>query len=190
MLLTALEKIRNDRPIASQEKVTVSCRSYVDLRRRLQPKISSEHLAFLASSLDSDHRVAPDRPFWDLARDVKQQLDRGFATGEVFSIVPVAKTFLEFLLAQPNTTPITAELTNVGQADLPIYYGPLELQEISFVPSQAMFGGVFSTAVTTFRGQMILNFMFSTPALSHHTMKELVARVIDRLSQECLKVEV
>lgn len=58
------------------------------------------------------------------------------------------------------------------------------LEEISFVPALAAFGGVFAAAVSTFQGKMLLNFMFSEPSISQETIEELANNVISIV--ECL----
>jgi len=65
-------------------------------------------------------------------------------------------------------------ISNIGRVNIPRLYGQFELSQISFIPTQAAFGGVFSLAVTTFEGKMFLNFPFSEPALSQETMETLV----------------
>ena len=58
------------------------------------------------------------------------------------------------------------------------------LEEISFVPALAAFGGVFAAAVSTFQGKMLLNFMFSEPSISQETIEELANNAISIV--ECL----
>ncbi|MEO1298406.1 MAG: alcohol acetyltransferase, partial [Cyanobacteria bacterium J06636_16] len=84
------------------------------------------------------------------------------------------------LLVEPNKSPLTKkapltiEVSNVGKIDIPVNYGPLELEEIRFMPSQGMFGGVFFAAVATFRDRMAFNFVFSEPSLSRATVEGLI----------------
>lgn len=59
------------------------------------------------------------------------------------------------------------------------------LEEISFVPALAAFGGVFAAAVSTFQGKMLLNFMFSEPSITQETIEEFANNAISCIV-ECL----
>jgi NRPS condensation-like uncharacterized protein len=89
------------------------------------------------------------------------------------------------LLSRPNEAPVTVALTNIGRIDIPSDYGLLKLEEISFIPAQAVFGGIFSAAVTTFQDTMILNFMFSEPSLSQEKIEILVDRTFSYIMDLC-----
>ncbi|BAZ16393.1 hypothetical protein NIES4071_82690 [Calothrix sp. NIES-4071] len=128
----------------------ISCRSYVDLRKRFKPEVNRENLGVLASSITSFHNVDINMPFWDLARDVRQQLEIGLKSEDIFSIIVMTRKIYESLLSRPNEAPVTVSVTNVGRVEITDDYGLFKLEEISFVPAQAVFGGVFTAAVTTF----------------------------------------
>lgn len=171
MLLAAARKIALKN--LKTTDVRLSCQSFVDLRQRLQPVVSDRALGVLASFITSFHTVQTSTSFWELARDVKQHLKVGLRS-DIFIPVLMFKQIIESLLAQPNRVPVTVALTNVGRVNIPKVYGLLELEEISFVPAQAVFGGIFAAAVTTFEGKMFLNFVFSEPSISRQTMETLV----------------
>jgi NRPS condensation-like uncharacterized protein len=181
MLLAAASRITT----VKKTDVCVSCESYIDLRRRLKPVVSDENMSLLASSLTSFHTLGTNTSFWELARDVKQQLEVGLERGNIFSVVLMSRKIFESLLAQPNKVPLTVALTNVGRVNIPKVYGPFDLEEISFVPAQAAFGGVFTAAVATFEGKMLLNFIFSEPSISRETMETLVDTVESCIVDAC-----
>ena len=89
------------------------------------------------------------------------------------------------MLSRPNEAPVTVALTNIGRIDIPSDYGLLKLEKISFIPAQAVFGGIFSAAVTTFQDTMILNFMFSEPSLSQEKIEILVDRTLSYIIDLC-----
>jgi NRPS condensation-like uncharacterized protein len=181
MLLVAAKRIT----AVKKTDVCVSCESYIDLRRRLKPVVSDENMSLLVSSLTSFHTIRSDTSFWELARDVKQQLEAGLGRGDIFRVVLMSRKIFESLLAQPNKVPLTVALTNVGQVNIPKTYGLFELEEISYVPAKAVFGGVFSAAVATFEGKMLLNFVFSEPSISRVTMESLVDSVMSCIVNVC-----
>lgn len=168
MMFAAAKKIRAE----NKTDMYLSCRSAVDLRIRLKPAVRDENMGMLISSVTSFHSI--NTSFWELARDVKQQLEVSLRRGDIFSEVLMYRKIAEFLLARSNQVPVTVGVTNVGRVNIPRVYGLFALEEISFVLAQAVFGGFFAVAVTTFEGKMFLNFPFSEPAISQETMETLV----------------
>ncbi|AFY54965.1 uncharacterized protein containing a NRPS condensation (elongation) domain [Rivularia sp. PCC 7116] len=162
-----------------------SFRSSVNLRGRLQSKISNEHLGAMASAVVSFHNFQANDNFWDLARDIKQKLERGLARGDGFRQLLMFKTIMKYFMKKPYQSAVTAALTNIGRVNIPQNYGQFELEEISFVPAQSVFGGVFAAAVSTFRDKMLLNFMFSQPSISTETIENLADDMICIISDIC-----
>ena len=181
LMLAVARKITGNK----RTDVHLSCRSYVSLRKRLQPEVSDENLGLLASSVTSFHALKRNTSFWDLARDVKQQLEASLEGNDIFSIVLMFRKIVESFLNHPNQAPASVAITNIGRANIPQVYGQFKLEEISFVPAQAAFGGIVSAAVSTFQGKMLLNFMFSEPSISQHTMEEVANNAISCLVDAC-----
>jgi len=181
MMLAVAREIR----IKNQAILRISCNSYVDLRKHLKPEVNRENLGILASVITTLHNLDTNTSFWDLARDVRQQLKVSLGGEDIFSIVLMSKKMYESLLSRPNEAPVTAGVTNIGQIDIESDYGLFKLEEISFVPAQAVFGGVFGAAITTFQGTMILNFMFSEPSISKEKIETLVKDAISGIVDAC-----
>jgi NRPS condensation-like uncharacterized protein len=181
MMMAVAAELRND----SKTKLRLSCRSFVDLRKRFQPEVHRENLGILVSSITSLHTLEKNTPFWNLARDVRRQLNVSLASDDIFCLALMTKKVVESLLSRPNEAPVTVALTNIGRIDIPSDYGLLKLEEISFIPAQAVFGGIFSAAVTTFQDTMILNFMFSEPSLSQEKIEILVDRTLSYIIDLC-----
>ncbi|MGF1675021.1 MAG: alcohol acetyltransferase [Rivularia sp. (in: cyanobacteria)] len=165
----------------------LSFRSSVNLRSRLQPQISNEHLGVMASAVMTFHKLKENHNFWDLARDIKIKLEQDLVNGDAFRQIMIVKKIMVSFLKNPHKSSVTAALTNIGRVNISQNYGQLELEEISFVPAQAAFGGIFSAAVSTFREQMVLHFMFSQPSMSTETVTilvdEMIALLTDNLQQ-------
>ncbi|HEY9668104.1 MAG TPA: condensation domain-containing protein [Coleofasciculaceae cyanobacterium] len=193
MLLVAAKKIT----VRETTEVCVSCESYVDLRRRLKPVVSDEHMNLLASSVTSYHTLRTHTSvsafhtlkthtsLWQLARDVSRQVKAGVENGNIFRSVLIAKKIVESFVSRPNEVPVTVALTNVGRVNIPTVYGPFHLEEISYAPTQAAFPGVITAAVATFEGKMLLNFVFSEPSISPETMETLVDSVVSHIVDVC-----
>lgn len=159
-----------------------SFRSSVNLRTRLQPQISNEYLGAIASAVITFHNLQKNHHFWDLARDIKINLEQNLANGDAFRQVFLFKKIMSSFLKNPYHSVVSAALTNIGCINIPQNYGQLELEQISFVPAQSAFGGIFAAAVSTFKEQMMLHFMFSQPAISTETVENLADEMISILT--------
>lgn len=181
MLLTVANEIKRK----EARKINVSCRSYVDLRRRLEPPISHANMGFLASFLTSLHIIEPEISFWNLSRDITKDIELGLERKDIFKPLMMLKIMVERYLGAPDVSPATISVTNIGRTNISHVYGDLELEEISFVPSKAIFGKIFTVAVTTFNGKMLLNFVASQPSISQDTIEMLANSVINCLVEVC-----
>ncbi|MBD2293392.1 alcohol acetyltransferase [Anabaena sphaerica FACHB-251] len=177
LMLTVARKIIK----ANQKSVRVNCLSYLDLRRRLQPAISEENLAVLATSMMGFHTIKRNTSLWEIARKVKQNLEVGIKHGDIFNIVLIAKYLINFCLIFPQQVAATVSVSNIGNVKIPKTYGELELEEISFASSHSLYAGMFVIHVATFQGKMLLNFVFSQPSISRETMEEMVNQVISSI---------
>ena len=162
-----------------EDNIRVSCLSYLDLRRRLQPEISQENMTVLAASIMGFYRITNNISFWELARKAKHTLNKKISQGEIVQMIFLAKQLINFSLLFPNQVSATVSVSNIGKVNIPHTYGELELEEISFVGSHALYAGMFIVHAATFQEKMTLNFVFSQPALNRQTIEKLVDNCID-----------
>lgn len=181
MLLAVTNKIR----MGSPRKINAYCDSYIDLRRRLEPPIGNEDMGIITSLITSLHQIKPQMSFWDLSRDVSKKIEFSLNRKDIFKPVMIFKKIIEYYIENPDKTPLTVSVTNVGRVNIPAFYGNLEIEEISFVPSNTIFSKVFTVAVATFQEKMLLNFIASKPSVSQDTIEMLANSVIDCLEEVC-----
>ncbi|WP_161809832.1 phthiocerol/phthiodiolone dimycocerosyl transferase family protein [Lyngbya aestuarii] len=181
MLLAVTHKIKTEKA----KKINVSCNSYVDLRRRLKPPISEKYMGILASFITSFHQIKPQMSFWELSRDVTQNIELGLKRKQMFQPLIMFRTILEYYLQKNEQFPITVAVTNIGRVNIPATYGNLEIEEISFALSNSIFEKVFTVAAATFNDKMLLNFIASKPSVSQDTIEVLADDVIDCLEVVC-----
>ncbi|BAZ70577.1 hypothetical protein NIES4106_53720 (plasmid) [Fischerella sp. NIES-4106] len=183
MLFAAAKKMT----AGNRSDVRVNCISPIDLRKRLQPVVGNEHLSTLVGGVTSFHILRVHTSFWELARDVKQQLEAGIKRNDIFSDGLMFRNIVEFFLSsQSNEVCATVLLTNIGRVNIPKAYDPFILEEISFAPAARGLCGVFSAAVASFEDKMLLNFLFSEPSISRDTMESLVDSVMSCLVKVCV----
>jgi NRPS condensation-like uncharacterized protein len=173
MMLAVAKQIRGE----NRAKLNLSCRSNIDLRKRLQPEVNNENLGVIVSGTVSFHTLRKNTSFWNLARDVRRQLELTLKSEDIFSAVLMSKKIYRSILSRPDKAPVSVNVTNVGRINIPVDYGSFKLEEISFVSAQRAFGNI-SIAATTFQGIMILNFMFSEPLNSKERVEALANDVI------------
>lgn len=180
MLFAAARKISG----CKKTDVRVSCNSHINLRKRLNPVVTDENMGVLASSITSFHTLRTNILFWDLARHVRQQLEAGLKSNDIFTKLSFSKKFYESYLDRPNKKRLwTVSITNIGRVNIPQIYGPFELEEINGVVANAAFGDVLT--VSTFQGKMLLNFMFSEPTSNQETMEILANNVVSCIVNAC-----
>jgi NRPS condensation-like uncharacterized protein len=166
-----------------QENMIISCLTYPDLRKHLQPEISQQILAVLATSLLGFYRLNTNTPFWELARKVKQDINNSIHNGDIFRMVLLAKELIDFCFIFPKQVAATVSVSNIGKVNIPSNYGELMLEEISFAGSHSLYAGMFVMHTTTFQEKMLLNFAFSHPSISYQTMEKLIKDVLDGIIQ-------
>ncbi|QOV21814.1 phthiocerol/phthiodiolone dimycocerosyl transferase family protein [Anabaenopsis elenkinii] len=174
MMLIIAKKITRNRT----KNIRVNCLSYFDVRRHLEPKISDQDMAVLASSIMEFYTIQTDTCFWELAREVKQKLEASTKRNDIFKMILIAKHLINYSLTYPKQVAATVSLSNAGRVNIPKLYGEFELEEISFLGSHALYAGMFITHASTFEGKMLLNFVFSEPAISRQNMETLVNELI------------
>ncbi|WP_287276179.1 alcohol acetyltransferase [Okeania sp. SIO2G5] len=175
MMFAAARKIRPD------QKTPMSCRSIVNIRKYLKPVVGNEHMGILACGVDSFHTLSTSTSFWELARDVIQQLKVGLKDNGIFIEMLLMRKFTEVLLSSPSQPNLTVAVSNIGRVNIPKAYSKFELSEISVVASQPTLRGCFFASVATFEGKMFLHFPFSVPLLSQETMEALVDNALSYL---------
>ncbi|MBI1243268.1 MAG: alcohol acetyltransferase [Nostoc sp. RI_552] len=186
MMFAVATKIKK----GNRKRICMTSLSAIDLRKYLEPKINDHHMSVLVSSIIGFHTIDTNKCFWELAREVKQTLNRSIQRGDIFKMILVAQHMINFCLAYPWQLAGTVLLSNIGKVNIPEDYGKFELEEISFASSQSLFAGVLTSHIATFRGKMQLNFVFSEPSISRQTMEELVNNCMLHIFRICqLKIQ-
>ena len=179
MLISVTNQIRTpEQPI-----IKAVCRNGVDVRRLFDADVKPEKLGVFAAPIATSHQIS-DRPsFWDLARDVVQQINTGIANQDAFFNLRILDQLLGYLANHPDQLDAsTADISNIGKLDIEETYGEFELTEISFVTSNRVFANSILVAVSTFRRQVILNFVSSEPSVSQQTREAIASNVVDYLT--------
>ncbi len=186
MMFAVASKIKK----GNRQKIQMNCLTAIDLRKRLRTQINEHQMAVLVSSMIGFYTIKTNTSFWELAREVKQNIETSIQRGDIFKMILVSRHLINFCFASPKQLAGTVLLSNVGKVNIPKNYGEFELEEISFTSSQSLYAGMLTSHTATFRGKMMLNFVFSEPSISRDTMEELVNNCMLYISHVChLKIQ-
>ncbi|KAM3094748.1 phthiocerol/phthiodiolone dimycocerosyl transferase family protein [Phormidesmis sp. 146-35] len=184
MMLAAAEKITPDR----NRPICVNCQSAIDLRRRLKNCADDRQLGLFVTSVITYHTIAAKTSLWNLAQQVKRNIQSNIKWGHIFRFPLTSKFFTEYYLSHPDEVNSTVFLTNLGQITVPRQYGSFELENIHFTVSNIFYAGSLSASVSTYAGKINLNFMFAQPSLSQETVEQLADSTLTYLSEACQPV--
>lgn len=162
-----------------------SCRSSVDMRRRVNPPVEDKNMAMLVSALTSFHEVNEETNFWDLAKQVTLQIKARLKTPEIYKGILSYRQGAEHLLNTPKIAPFSIFVTNIGSIKIPSEYTPFQLEEISYALSTNVMGSVFGVSVSTFLSRMTLNFIYTQPLISQKVIEKLIKNSIEYLLLSC-----
>ncbi|MBV6625293.1 MAG: hypothetical protein KI793_20590 [Rivularia sp. (in: Bacteria)] len=76
----------------------------------------------MASAVVSFHNVQVNDNFWDLAPDIKQKLEKCLTRGNAFRQILMYKTIMKYFMKKPDSSAISAALTNIGRVNIPHNY--------------------------------------------------------------------
>jgi hypothetical protein len=176
--------------------VPMICASPVNLRSHLEPPIRDQIGLFVAFALSkhfiqlpTDH--TPDY-FWQLAREVRNQLTEFIAQDRAFTLLPpqnqLASRLIRYLSPQAFSRfcqklmfPATG-VTNIGRVDIASQYGSLCIESISFAASLGVLGHFASTA-STLNDILRWNFLAMQPDIEYNHARKLAERSYALLEQ-------
>jgi hypothetical protein len=146
--------------------VVMRCASFVDLRKMLEPALPEDAVGLYNSGLYPEHRVAKDTRFWDLAREVKQKLQKSLERDEIFWSIFLAPYATRYLVRNKDFNSAAVGVTNVGRISIATEYGPLRLLGMhSSLSASGVSVGCISV-LSTLNHRMYWNLMASEPTMS------------------------
>jgi len=179
----------------------LACTSSVDMRSRLEPPVGEE-LGLFVSVLWSVQKVWRDRPFWDLARAVRENLGRkleadchlaGLTSSNWF--VPLMERILPRTPAGSSRYARMVEssmlnyrgtgVSNGGAMEISGDFGPFRI--VSFRGAVSLLNtGYFTALVSTFNGRLYINYVYNEPLISTARAERLAATAQDALKAALL----
>ncbi|MBU7014077.1 MAG: hypothetical protein HXS52_06580 [Theionarchaea archaeon] len=177
MLTAVQEQICDSEHVDS---ITVNCMSPVDLRPFLNPPLGEE-LGFFASMVITAHKFHDNSTFWDLARNVRHQVQNSIQSGGPFVFISLLDKLTprdaqpsEFAKRASEIYPAPIMVTNLRHIAMPREYGSLNLGKLHFAVSNKAVPDLFNAAVATFAERLAINFSYVEPVVSPERAHALV----------------
>jgi len=166
----------------------LACTSSVDVRSRLSPPVTEEQGIFV-SVLWTVQNVWKEKPFWDLAREVRQDLkEKVRREGHLATLastswlVPLLERLLPKgkrgsllyarLLERTMLNYRGTGVSNGGVVEFPEGLGPFRIKSYSGGVS-LLNTGYFVALVATVNGEMFINYVFNEPLISRDKAEKL-----------------
>lgn len=160
------------------ETLSLSCQSYVDLRSKANPRIKDEHMALMVSSVFSFHKLNNTTQFWDLTKEVNEQIKTQIDQGDFLKYPPLLGNLIEMSFLAPEDSTQTVSVTNIGKVRVKKSYGELQVETACIFPNITIYSNLIVLTTYKFRDQIQLTFSFSYPSMSLERVEKFADRVV------------
>ncbi|MFN3647964.1 MAG: phthiocerol/phthiodiolone dimycocerosyl transferase family protein [Armatimonadota bacterium] len=144
--------------LAEGEPDPTRCRHIVSLRERVEPAFTDDP-GLCVSQVTTTHAAGGGAPFWDLARQVRAELDSSLARGEPYDAL-LQSVRAVYTNTPPQEEPAALSVSNLGRVDLPPAIGPVAVETIRVAGSVRVDSPVLS--LVTYRDR--LSWMLNVPS--------------------------
>lgn len=170
----------------SPEDAVHKCVSPCNVRNYVVPAIG-EDFGLYISGLFTSHTLKPEISFWELAQEVKHQINDLIVPDKMFEYIRPTKAFLS---TQPNPQMVYQQMTqkgdicvtNLGRLNIPQQFGSLYLEAI-YGPIVQSSENIKIVGVATLGGKMFFTFTFSESVLSRSQAERIKAGAMQRISE-------
>jgi len=182
--------------VNSPQQTVLKCLSPLNVRSYLVPPVGSDMGVYIALPVTS-HKLNAESNFWEVAREVKCQINEVVTQGKMFQGIPKLKAFLS---TKPDPSAVYQQvlkrgddlaLSNLGRLDIPQQFGHLHLRAI-YGPTLLGSENVKVLSVTTLGGEMFFTFAYLESVTSQASAEKIKAgamqRICDAISQSRLQI--
>jgi Phthiocerol/phthiodiolone dimycocerosyl transferase C-terminus len=181
LLLAAAEDLGLDHP------AWLGCFSAVSLHERAGVR---DDMGIYISQVTTYHKVAKATNLWDLAREVKRDLQRALRTGEQLVTIPMIGMFIprrgdkaaRLAKKMDLASPATIGLSNIGRIELPRAAGPVSLERFHLAVGPSVVAPLAACAATL-HGRLAMNLVYVEPLVPAERAKKLIERTYHHLQR-------
>lgn len=189
LLQAVVEKIRDSQGVPKNGPLKIACMTPVNIRHQFAEPVGEGMGNFISDAIHFQP-IDESSSLWEAAREVKKALQRELKLGnDIKGIYGIDEFFGKFN-TPPDVFIALNELlppfviTNIGKLDIPEQFGQLVLENLHF--TAAVNPGApagLGIAVTSFRGEITLNFLYLEPLLSYQTANSVIDSIMKRLQE-------
>ncbi|OUL23771.1 condensation domain-containing protein [Nostoc sp. 106C] len=173
---------------SSSKETVIKCLSPFNLRNYLTIAVGENFGEYIARVVTS-HSLNQQTQFWDLARQVKHQINLAVREKKIYQGSSVAKSFLS---TKPNkitvrqyAKDITSSdigITNLGRLDIPVHQGGLELEKLYFTVTGYRHQPII-VAIATTGGKMCVTFRYQESLIPSVSAQRINSKAVEKLRQ-------
>ena len=170
----------------SEEETILKCLSPFNLRNYLAISVGENFGEYVARLLTS-HSLNQQTQFWDLAREVKAQINQAVVNKKIYEGGSKAKSFLA---TKPNKITVRQygkelvnsdiSITNLGRLEIPVHRGRLELEKL-YLTVTGLRHEPMIVAITTIAGKMCVTFRYLESLVSSQSAQKINQGAVERL---------
>lgn len=173
--------------VSSPNETVLKCLSPLNVRSYLVPPVGSDMGVYISLPVTS-HKLQPKSNFWEVAREVKHQINEVVAQGKMFSGIPKLRAFLS---TQPDPNAVYQQVlkrgddlavSNLGRLDMPQQFGHLRLQAI-YGPTLLGSENVRVVSVTTLGDKMFFTFAYLESLTPQAIAEKIKAGAMQRIRE-------
>ena len=172
--LIALKKVIDQ----DADKMTLCLHSPIDIRSRLEPPMSNEHMFAAAIGCISGYEIHPDTSIWELSKEVESRIKEYIRSDDVYKgLTAFNKT------RSTAKIPVALSVTNVGAIKVPEDNAKLKLKSIYGVPCFPL--PVLCVLVRTFNNRLTLSYPYAEPIFSREQIEALDEYTFREIESSC-----
>ncbi|HEY9872915.1 MAG TPA: hypothetical protein V6D12_05745 [Candidatus Obscuribacterales bacterium] len=174
--------------VKSGNKAVIKCLSPLNIRNYLEPPIGENFGAYYTGGLIS-HQLSNSQNFWEVAREVKSQINHLMENGKMFDSVPELRAFLSAKLDPIVLRQYVEALkgsditvTNLGRLNIPQQYGALQLQKL-YVTVTGIKNEPIIVGTATIGDNMFITFRYLESLISQPSAEKINKKAMQILSE-------
>lgn len=172
--------------VGSSQETILKCLSPFNLRNYLTIPVGENFGEYVARLLTS-HSLNQQTQFWDLAREVKHQINQAVVDKKIYSGSSIAKSFLstnpnKITVRQYGLNMVNSDIsiTNLGRLEIPVYRTGLELEKLYFTVTGLRHEPII-VAIATIAGRMCVTFRYVESLVPSLSAQKINTGAVERL---------
>ncbi len=179
-----------DKTVFEEKPITLTCLTGMNVRSKCDPAVSPAQFGCFVSGVSTLSSLDGNTPFWELARQCKQDIEQAaiaqFPPSEQpFNKAEILPGMNHIIHGENMGRFAMVNFSNLGRLNFLPTYDPLTLQELFFTGCQHSLGFYLSLHAQTLYGQLYYSFAYVVPLMSDDTAASFESCFIKELQDGC-----